>query len=314
MIKAAERINISKAHKAILQSVLYFDIFKYPLKMEEIWENCNMRLSSSELEFCVNELLTLGYVKQVKDYVMPHWADVSNVERREKGNARAKEMMSEAYVRSAKAARLPFIKGLCVSGSLSKNYFDDNSDIDFFVITKANRLWICRSLFVAFYKMLPASKKKYYCLNYFISEADLRIDDINIFVATELAHLNPTFGYEPYKQLLHTNPWYKDWIANKEENDGHKCMEHKRGFFRTTIESIFFGKFGDWCDNFLQKETARRWAKRHAGEMDIKQFEVNYRSRKHAAKRHEKGYQDKVLNALAQKMKDIEDTFQQKLN
>lgn len=314
MINTAERVNIGSAHKAILQSVLYFDIFKYPLKTEEIWENCNVRMSAADLESSLNELLTLGYVKQVKEYIMPHWADITNVERREKGNARAKEMMKEAYVRSAKAARLPFIKGLCVSGSLSKNYFDDNSDIDFFVITKANRLWICRSLFVIFYKCLPASKKKFYCLNYFISEADLRIDDKNIFVATELAHLVPTFGYDAYKQLVAANAWYKDWIINKSEHNGLNCSEQRKGILKTIIESLFIGKLGDWWDNFFQKETARRWAKRHSGEMDKKQFEVNYRSRKHAAKRHEKGYQDKVLNALAQKIKDIEDTFQQKLN
>ncbi len=314
MIRAAERVSIDKTHKAILQAVLYFDIFKYPLRPEEIQENCSVNVTLAEHETALNELLTLGYVKQIKEYIMPHWADVANVERREKGNARAQEMMKEAYLRSAKAARLPFIKGLCVSGSLSKNYFDDSSDIDFFVITKANRLWICRSLFVAFYKLLPENKKKFYCLNYFISEADLRIDDKNIFVATELAHLNPTFGYQAYKQLLESNAWYKDWIVNKQVSNGSECKEHRKGFLRTVIESVFFGKFGDWCDNFLQKETARRWAKRHSGDMDKKQFEVNYRSRKHAAKRHEKGYQDKVLNALAQKIKDIEDTFQQKLN
>lgn len=314
MIKTAERINIGQAHKAILQAVLYFDIFKYPLTLKEIWENCSVRIATEDLELLVSELSTLGYFKQVKGYTMPHWADVANVERREKGNARAQEMMKEAYVRSAKAARLPFVKGLCVSGSLSKNYYDDSSDIDFFVVTEANRLWICRSLFVAFYKLLPAKKKTFYCLNYFISEADLHIDDKNIFVATELAHLNPTFGFESYKQLLRANAWYKDWIVNKPENTGSQCKEHKKGVLKMVIEVFFSGKIGNWCDNFLQKETARRWAKRHSGDMNKKQFEVNYRSRKHAAKRHEKGYQDKVLNALAQKIKDIEDTFQQKLN
>jgi hypothetical protein len=314
MVHTATNVIIDIKHKAILQAILYFDIFKYPLKKNEIWENCKIQLSPGDLENSLNELLTLDYVKQVKDYVMPHWADITNVERRQKGNVRATEMMKEAYKRSAKAARLPFIKGLCISGSLSKNYFDDNSDIDFFVITKANRLWICRSLFVVFYKLLPAHKKPFYCLNYFISEADLRIDDKNIFVATELAHLDPTFGYDAYKQLLDSNSWYKDWVTNKPENNGVKCREHKKGILKTVIESLFIGRFGDWCDNFLQKETARRWARRHSNDMDKKQFEVNYRSRKHAAKRHEKGYQDKVLSALAQKIKDMEDTFQQKLN
>lgn len=314
MISTAQKVDINKMHKAILQTVLYFDIFKYPLKETEILDNCSVAVKKDELEQPLNDLLAYGYLKQVSGYFMPHWADVDNVARREKGNSMAEEMMKEAYVRSKKASRLPFIKGLCISGSLSKNYFDDKSDVDFFVITKANRLWICRSLFVAFYKLLPESKKKFYCLNYFISEADLHIDDKNIFVATELAHLIPTFGYEGYKQLLKSNLWYKDWIGNRPEHDGKGCEESKKGFLKSVIEGIFAGRFGNWCDEFLQKETARRWAKRHSGDMDKKQFEIRYRSRKHVAKRHEKGYQDKVLNALDQKMKAMEDTFQQKLN
>lgn len=314
MISTSKKVNINKKHKAILQAVLYFDIFKYPLKEAEILENCCVQIRAEELKVLLSELLTYGYLKQVKDYFMPHWADVDNVPRRENGNARADEMMKEAYARSRKASRLPFIKGLCISGSLSKNYFDDKSDVDFFVITKANRLWICRSLFVVFYKLLRESKKKFYCLNYFISEADLRIDDKNVFVATELAHLIPTFGYEQYKQLLKSNLWYKDWIGNKTEHDGKGCIEEKKGFGKRLIEGFFAGSFGNWCDEFLQKETARRWEKRHSGDIDKKQFEVRYRSRKHVAKRHEKGYQDKVLNALSEKIKAIEDTFQQKLN
>lgn len=314
MIDSARKVNISVTHKAILQTVLYFDVFKYPLKESEILENCSVQIAPNEFSGPLNELLTYGYLKQVKDYFMPHWADVDNVLRREKGNARAEVMMKEAYARSKKASRLPFIRGLCVSGSLSKNYFDDQSDVDFFVITKANRLWICRSLFVVFYKLLPKSKRKYYCLNYFISEADMRIDDKNIFVATELAHLIPTYGYKEYKQLLKSNSWYTNWIINRVENDGRNCVESETIFLKSLVEKIFAGRFGNWFDEFFQKETARRWAKRHSGNMNKEQFEVNYRSRKHAAKRHEKGYQDKVLSALDQKIKSMEDTFQQKLN
>jgi hypothetical protein len=314
MISTETRVKISSIQKAILQTILYFDIFKYPLKSNEVLENCKGEISSLELEASLNELLTLGYLKQVKDFVMPHWADVGNVERRQLGNERAKEMMNAAYKQSAKISQFPFVRGLCISGSLSKNYADEHSDIDFFVITKADRLWICRSLFIVFYKLLPAGKKKLYCLNYFISEQDLRIDDKNLFVATELAHLIPMYGYKNYKKLLESNPWYKNWFTNKPEQIGENCQEYKSGIKKTFFESFFPGKLGNWFDDLLLKKTAKGWARRFSDKMDAKQFEMNYRSRRDVAKRHEKGYQDKVLSALAQKIKDIEDTFQQKLN
>lgn len=313
MIRTAKRVNIDATHKAILQTVLYHDIFKYPLNEKEIAENTACTMNAGDLKKCMNELLTYGYLKQVKNYFMPHWADIDNVARREKANERAQQMMKTAFEHSKKVARLPFIKGLCISGSLSKNYFDDRSDIDFFVITKADRLWICRSLFAVYYKFLPQKKKKLYCLNYFISEADLRIEDKNIFVGTELAALIPTVNYDMYKQLLLSNEWYKEWFKNKPENDGANCVKEKRGFVKRTVEVLFSGKWGDDLDEYLRNRTAKRWKKLFA-DMDSEQFELQFRSRKHSAKRHESGYQTKVLNALDQKIRDLEDTFQQKLN
>jgi hypothetical protein len=314
MINTSIRVNITEQHKAILQTVLYFDIFKHPMKEKEIAENCGVTISAKAVRESLAELLTYGYLKQVKDYFMPHWADIDNVPRREKANACAEEMMAEAYTHSKKVSRLPFIKGLCISGSLSKNYFDEKSDVDFFVITKGNRLWICRTIFALVYRLTPKRKEKFYCLNYFISEADLKIEDKNIFVATELVYLIPTFGYDSYLKLMETNSWSRDWMPNKSTHEGANCDDPKPGLFKRLIESFFIGKFGDKLDEYLQKITARRWTRNHSGDLDQRQFEVQYRARRHVAKRHSKGHQEKVLTILAQKIKDMGDTFQQKLN
>ena len=142
MISTKLHIDTASAQKAILQTILYFDIFNYPLTENEIVDNCSVPLNLTDARTTLSELTFSGCLKLINDHYMPPWAKPENVERRLKGNKRAKQMMEEAYFRSKKASRLPFIKGLCISGSLSKNYFDDHSDIDFFVITKANRLWI----------------------------------------------------------------------------------------------------------------------------------------------------------------------------
>ena len=313
MIGAKEKVEVGELHKAILQTLLYFDVFKYPITEQEIFENCAVLTNAQEIKQSLSELHTLGYVKKIKDFYMPLWADVDSVERREKANIRAQEMMQTAFNYSKKAAKLPFVKGLCISGSLSKNYFDDQSDIDFFVVTKANRLWICRSLFIIYYKMLPKSKRKYYCLNYFISEADLRIEDKNIFVATELAHLIPTVNYDMYLDILEKNQWYKPAFSNKPPKPNTNCIDTPTSMVKIITEALFPGTFGDRLDDFFMQRTAKRW-KRIFAKMDSKDFEIQFRARKHSAKRHEKGHQSKVLVILDQKMKDLEDTLHLKLN
>ncbi|MDZ4665554.1 MAG: hypothetical protein SGJ15_11790 [Bacteroidota bacterium] len=313
MISTTEKVSISELHKAILQALLYFDVFKYPITEREIYENCNMLTTEKDVNRSLNELLTLGYLKQVKHFYMPLWADVDSVQKRERANKMAIEMMPTALEYSKRAAQLPFVKGLCISGGLSKNYSNEESDVDFFVITKADRLWLCRSLFIIYYKMLPKSKKKYYCLNYFISESDLRIQDENIFVATEISHLIPTFNYSSYLELLQKNVWYKKWYMNKPEKSNINCAEMPKSFLARFVEQCFPGRLGSWLDNRLMDATASRWNKRYAS-MDRKNFEIQFRSKKNAAKRHEKGYQHKVLVAHEQKMKELEEILQVKLN
>src|SRR4029453_8923510 len=95
-------------------------------------------------------------------------------------------------------ASFPYVRCVCISGSLSKKYFDDTTDIDFFVITKPGRLWVCRTFLILFKKLFLLNSKKYFCINYFIDSDNLEIPDQNIFTATELTTLIPMHDYELY--------------------------------------------------------------------------------------------------------------------
>jgi predicted nucleotidyltransferase len=53
-------------------------------------------------------------------------------------------MLAVKHIKKAKAVAkflswFPYIRGIAISGSLSKNFADENSDLDFFIITAANR-------------------------------------------------------------------------------------------------------------------------------------------------------------------------------
>ena len=59
-----------------------------------------------------------------------------------------------------------------MSGSLSKHFADEKSDIDFFIITSANRLWIARTCMHLFKKVsYIAGKQHWFCMNYYVDEA-----------------------------------------------------------------------------------------------------------------------------------------------
>ena len=117
---------------------------------------------------------------------------------------------------SRKIAKFPYVKGVCLSGALSKGFYDDDGDFDFFIITKPNRLWIARTILVLYKKIFLLNSKKYFCVNYFISTDKLEISEQNLFTATEIATLIPLYGTDTFKEFLEAkNPWAAPYFPNK---------------------------------------------------------------------------------------------------
>jgi hypothetical protein len=146
-------------------------------------------------------------------------------------------------------------------------------------------------------------------LNYFISEADLTINDQNLFVATELAYLIPTVNHPLYQKLLQKNFWYKEYLMNKNDVGSISNSELQESTLKKIIEFFFVGKFGNWMDSVFLNLTLNRWRKKYP-EMSSEDFELQFRSRKHVCKRHTYGYQNKVLQMFSDKVKDFESKFQ----
>ena len=98
----------------------------------------------------------------------------------------------------------PFTRAIMISGSLSKNYADEASDVDYFIIVKPGRLWIARTLLIIYKRIFLMNSKKYFCVNYFIDEDHLEIEEKNLFTAVELTTLIPIHGFTLCWWLPHT--------------------------------------------------------------------------------------------------------------
>ena len=110
---------------------------------------------------------------------------------------------------SSLIAHFPFVRAICLSGSISKYYMDEKSDIDYFIITTAGRMWVARTLLVLLRKYFCWTRKNI-SVNYFITEESLYVSTQNIYAA---------MGNEfhcPYIQLsiVQIASWENNWIKN----------------------------------------------------------------------------------------------------
>jgi hypothetical protein len=292
----------------LIKTVLYFDIFKYPLTEKELFENCTLSVSKEQFENDLGFLISNDFLFRKENFIMTVQRTDSDITTRLKGNSGALNIMPVALRYSKKIASYPFVEGVCLSGSLSKNYFDENSDIDFFIITKPGRLWLCRTLLILKYKSLPKRRKKYWCTNYFISSDDLELPDRNAFTATELAFLKPTVNHAAYKKLLDYNSWYKVRYPNKPMEPDLKTLNLPGNIFKKMIETGLSGFVGKLLDNLLLDITHRHWRKKYP-DLSEADFDLQFRSKKNVCKRHTKGFQNKVLKRWQERQQQFEEHF-----
>jgi hypothetical protein len=145
---------------------------------------------------------------------------------------------------------------------LSKNFADRKSDIDFFIITEANRLWTARTC-MHFLKKLSylAGKQHWFCMNYYIDEKGLEITEKNIFTAMEIVTLKPMAGLDCYKNFLTANSWTTNYFPQQKVFFSSKSGL-KKALIRRMIEKILRSKFGDGIEKWLMTLTDKRWKKK----------------------------------------------------
>jgi hypothetical protein len=213
--------------------------------------------------------------------------------------------MRTAKLFSKFISHFPYVRGVLLSGSISKGYMDEKADIDYFIITEPNRLWIARILLALFKKMFLLNSYKFFCINYFISTTELEIEEKNIYTAIELATLIPMYGADVYNDFYEANQWIKTYVPNYPKRDVAKLPTFKKKVIQKVIESLLNRRFGDYVDDKIMKKFIRFDEKRY-GELDEDTFRLAFKTRRNISKHHPNFFQKRVLESLRKKLEQLE--------
>lgn len=295
------QINNSIA-TAIATTLKYYAIFRYPLRAEEVHRYCAAGVSMADVHACLDELLSTQQVFSWKGYYSPSPEVEKLVERREQGNREAKAKIVKAGRVGRFIYLFPFVRFVGISGSLSKGYADSKSDFDFFIVTAERRLWICRTLLHLFKKLtFLAGQQHKFCMNYFVDETHVQLEEQNIYTATELASLIPICGQEVHRELLLSNRWMLHHIPH------FKPLPPDRA----TSKPVWLKSAAEWCfdrlgatslNMALMRFTDNRWRKKWARKQyPSADYSLAFKTTPHVSKNHPANYQKKILEQLTGK-------------
>lgn len=291
---------------SVLRTLAYYDIFSYPLTVDEIYYNLDHNHTSiKEVENILEKLSANELVYRKGKFYQLNNND-EFIARREKGNKLAEKRLKTARRVTGFISRFPFVRGIMLSGSISKGFMEEDSDIDFFVITHPNRVWFTRLILMLFKKLFLFNSKKNFCINYFIDHDNLEIHEKNVFTATEVVTLLPTFGKECYEKFYNHNTWIKTFYPNFPMRDTSEILNRKNGVIKSILELALGRSFGDKLDD-LSMSLFDKFYKIRYRNYNQEEFKLAFKSSKKESKHHPKFFQKIVLTEFENKIKFVED-------
>jgi hypothetical protein len=300
------RFSPMQLQNEILKTLLYYDIWSYPLRAKELFtflpvnsmtlEQFNELLKSEATGNTILEHDGFYFVKGKTPLV------VSDRQRRE---AHAKRMWLMARLSMHIIKRFPFVRAVFISGDLSKNATHSKSDVDFFIITEPNRLWITRSLLILFKKVFLLNSKKFFCLNYFATTENLTLEEQNIFQATEVATLKPLFNSTLFFRYLEANRWIKQYFPNFDVSLIPLPKTSERG---SKIQRLFEVPFSFFSatklDEHLMIKMEKIWAKRYPV-FDEETRRRIFKCTRSESRAYVGNFEEKILALYQQRLRDF---------
>lgn len=291
----------------ILKVLAYFDMFNYPLLEKEIKLFLPGDASQIAIIKPLQQLILKERIFHIDEFYSLH-DDPLLVKKRVAGNQRAETDLCITYHISKFLFKFPFVRGISISGSLSKGYSDRRSDIDYFIITAPGKLWIARTLLHLFKKISYLyGAQHHYCMNYFLDEQVLEIEEKNLFTAVETVTLLPICGNDAQKRFFASNIWTQTYLPNCRFATDDKYYADNRLRIKTAIEAIFNNRAGDQLDNFFMRMTARRWGKKEQKRrLNIKGNRMGVICKKHCCKPNPAYFQIEILEKYQEKISELQ--------
>jgi hypothetical protein len=243
--------NIEKeTNKAIIEVVAFFDLFDYPLAESELWRYCGVECGSEDLKSALSNGGVLGGMIESLDgfYFLAGRREIIKTRQERRGYAERK--IKKAARLSKLFKLIPWIKMIAVGNMIGDDNLKDESDIDLFIITEPERIWLARFFCAGLSQLLGLRPKENntrdkICLSFFASEEAMDLEKLmlerggDIYFIYWLAGLRPVYNKTgTYEKFMEANGWIKNYLPNRQvENNvknnlsSNKLFKHRRNIF-----------------------------------------------------------------------------------
>lgn len=296
--------------KSILKVIIYFDLFRHPVTTQEIVDFNQIMVNQEEVELTATRLVDLKIINRCQDFLGLDDLENKVLERIHKSKL-AKKSIRRIKKYSKIVAMFPFVRAVFLTGSYSKGVMGEDSDLDFFIVTDKGKLWITKSLMVAFRKLILFDSHKNFCINYMVTSDALIINDRNQFTATELITMIPVYGVDLYNQMLESNQWIYRFFPNYPVNVDDTIILNLgiTAQLKYLAEKLLDFSFVKSLGEKFMRLSAKNYRKKYSDGLSEEDFRKAIVVSPDVSKVHPHFFQKKVLDEFEMKVNTICDKY-----
>ncbi len=254
--------------KSVLQTLVYFDMFDYPLTSWEVWKflyRPKKEMRVQEIDQILEDLKQSSRVSEKNGF----WTLVGRdeiVDIRHERYVYAEKKFKRAERATSFLRMVPGIRMVAVSNTLAFSHSRPDSDIDLFIVTSPGSLWKSRLFGVlpfALFGLRPAPNKERdkFCFCFFATMCGLdfssfALKDEDPYLAYWIASLAPLYDPEGIIDALwESNPMVNEilpnarpvWVSKRRRVDEFwkrkDDFSSPAGFLESAAKAIQFARF-----------------------------------------------------------------------
>ena len=291
---------LSPLERACVETVAYADVFDCALTQPELHRYLvGVEADRAAVRTALaSDRVAGGFLHQTGAYVTLAGRE-QLVERRRACAEHGARLWPQAARYGALLARLPFVRLVAVSGALAVDNAGVNGDIDYFIVTEPDRLWLCRGLVIGVVRW-AARRGITLCPNYFLSERVLALDPPNLFMAHEVTQMVPVGHTAVYRRFRRLNRWTDRFLPNA-AGAPRLCeaTSDARPRWSRTAEWAGRTSWGGRVERWEQTRKIDRFSRRARGH-DEARFSAEW------CKGHFGGYGERVRLGLRDRLRALE--------
>lgn len=211
-VKRVIGINVTKAVKtseAVEKTLLYANLFNSGVKTDDLHKKLfDVKADSDEIGIAIQRLLCEDKILVNGNYIYLKNSRYKYYDKRKLqiGRRRFSQLMNALN-------KVPFVSAIAFSGGSANYNEEDHDDIDLFIITKPNTIYIVYFIIHLFSLVFKARKQ--ICVNHMIDETNLVVNSPrDFFVAHQIISLKPFKNEKLIDKFRNRNEWIKDFFPN----------------------------------------------------------------------------------------------------